>query len=179
MSNKHEEDEWEEVGSFGMSWEPKASGSAKDKNYKAKEPSEDSWMTGYYKSTKEDVGINKSQVHTFKLVKVGNPDDLSGEESSDVSVWGSGVLDKKIAEGVAPGQLVRVKWLGIKENKKPGGKPYHDFEVKVNTKAEPLGSAVVPPDLKDAAATSAANVASGPVSAAAALDDDDDSDLPF
>jgi len=171
------DDEWEEVGSFGASWEPKSTGSKEKGNLTLKQPSDKSWLRGYYLGCKENVGKNKTTVHTLKLVSVGDPADITGEESQNVSFWGNGVIDKKIAEGVAPGMLIQVKWLGLKKSLKAGGNDYHDWELKVNKKAEPLGGASLPPDLAKTIAPEAPVSTTTPVSPGSIMDTDED--LPF
>ena len=94
-------DEWMEVSAQNNS------------TWDLKEP-----LIGKYISVKEDVGPNHSKMYTIK-----NDDD------ENIGMWGSTVLDSKMAE-VEIGSLVKVTYVGKAKSPK-SGKEYKDFSVLV------------------------------------------------
>jgi len=94
--------DWTEAGSgSGDTWKPENEGDS---------------ITGLYKTRKENVGINNSNIYLIK------------EDSKDepTSVWGSTVLDTKFEE-IPTGSLVKIEYLGKVKSKAP--QPYKDFKV--------------------------------------------------
>lgn len=141
-------DDFEVVNERATLWECKQTGSMKDGNLTKLQPSEKSWVMGYYLGCDTGLGQDKrSTAHKLKVVRnsegkviVGDKSHLSGNpsETNDlISLWGSSVLDGKIAENVQPGQMIKITWLGTKAPKK-GGIPYHNWEVAINHKVAPL-----------------------------------------
>lgn len=141
-------EDFEVVQEKGTTWEPKQV-KDEDGDVKKLKANDKSWVAGYYMGSDNNVGTNNSTIHKFKLLRqpdgkavIGDERHLKGDPSEtgdQISIWGTGVLDGKIAEHVAPGQAVMVKWLGRKKPvKNPSGKPYHIWEVAVNHKITPL-----------------------------------------
>lgn len=95
-------DDWTEAGNAGESWKPENEGDT---------------ITGTLKQTKENVGINNSNVYVVQV---------EGEEDP-TSVWGSTVLDTKFQE-IPLGSMVKITFLGHVKGKGP--KPYKDFKVQ-------------------------------------------------
>lgn len=143
-------DDFEVVNERATLWECKQTGSTKEGNLTKLKESEDSWVVGYYLGCDTGLGQEKrSTAHKLKIFRkkdnslmIGSKKHLSGNpaETNDIiSMWGSNVLDGKIAENVQPGQLIKVTWLGTKAPKS-GGKHYHNWEIAVNHKVAPLTS---------------------------------------
>jgi hypothetical protein len=140
-------DDFEDVRKGGTLWEPKSTGKKKDQTFKELAPSDDAWVMGFYMGREDGKGPKQnSTVHYLKLgyskdkALVGNAKHLSGdpkETSDNISIWGTGVLNGNLAEGVKPGEFIRIKWLG-KAVPKKGGDPYHNWEVSVNKKVTPM-----------------------------------------
>lgn len=163
------EDKWTSLKSSGATWEPKQTGSTKTNNLTPLEPTEKSYIVGYYVGSEENVGPkNNSTVHKLKLETCGSKKSLISEDSiekgDEVSIWGTGVLNDMIMKSVSPGQMIKIVWLGKKAPKSAGGNHYHTWDVLVNSSVEPI-------------AVAGASVPE-PVNQAAGMDDDDD-DLPF
>jgi hypothetical protein len=76
-------------------------------------------VQGKYIAKKENVGENHSNIYT-----------LQQDDNNTVGVWGSTVLDGKMAN-VGIGQVVQIKFLGSKPSPKRAGKTYKDFAVFV------------------------------------------------
>lgn len=142
MSETINMDGFEVVQERGTTWEPKTRKDADGEQQKLK-ATDKSWVAGYYIGSDDNVGNNGSTVHKFKLLRqpdgtplVGDASHFQGDPSETgdiIAIWGTGVLNGRIAEFVAPGQAVRIAWLGRKKPvKNPTGKPYHVWEVAVN-----------------------------------------------
>ena len=144
-----EMDGFETVQTMSTTWEPKSTGKKKDNTLKELDQDDaKSWIAGYYLESKEGVGpTGNSTIHTFKIMKfksgkvmVGDTKHLSGnpaETNEIISIWGTGVLNGRIAEYVTPGQAVKITWKGKKASKRTGN-PYHDWEIAINKSIEPL-----------------------------------------
>ena len=78
-------------------------------------PEEGDEVSGNYLGVQEEVGENKSNLYTIKT-----------DDSKQVGVWGSKVLDGKMI-GLQIGQQVKIKFLGKVKPEK--GKEYKNFEV--------------------------------------------------
>ena len=133
-------DEFESVkGSGGATWNPKSTGSEKTGDKKDLEAGDKSWITGYFLESKHEQGMNNSTVHMLKIEDVGDKKCINGEVGDDkeVSIWGSFVLDDMFGK-VKPGQFIQVKWLGKKPSKTPGRSAYHDWDLGINHKREPM-----------------------------------------
>lgn len=142
MSN-YDLDAFEDVQRKGTVWEPKSTGTKKAGDLKALEATDKSYFVGYYMGSDENAGPNSnSTVHYFKLGEVGDKAHLKGDPSENdnmISVWGTGVLDDRIKEGVSEGDFCLIKWLGKKMGKT--GNAYHNWKVGVNKNVEPLATA--------------------------------------
>ena len=167
-------DGFESVGDSNPMWNPRQTGSAKNGNFKALEASDKSWVTGHYLGCKTGIGENNATVHSIQMSNVGDKAHVDGDIESEgpmkIDFWGSGVLDSKIADNIAPGMLIRIVWKGLVQPKKQGGKPYHGWDVQVNHNVEPIAVASAVPSSAPTAAAEA------PVAATEAAEDDD---LPF
>jgi hypothetical protein len=75
-------------------------------------------LEGLLTQKKTNVGANNSNVYIIELK------DKPGEI---VNVWGSTVLDTKLAQ-VNVGEEVRIEYMGEVESKK-GGRKYRDFKL--------------------------------------------------
>lgn len=168
---------FESVKQNGPTWEPKQTGSKKDNNLVALEPTDKSYIDGYYLGSQTGQGPeNNSTVHKIKMVGVGDKSHIIGdmEENQEVSIWGTNVLNDNISKA-APGQLVRIVWEG-KKNTKTGGRSYHTWDVLIDRTAEPLAMGMpVGNTTAPAPAQPQGNVAAAPVTQEA----DEDDDLPF
>jgi hypothetical protein len=161
---------FESVKSAGATWEPKQTGSEKNKDFVKLTPSEASWISGVYLGARTDIGKNNSTIHEIRMENVGDQAHVVGEMSPDnkVTVWGTGLLDKLISENVTPGQTIAIKWLGI-QTPKTGTKPYHGWDVlvKAGVEAERIPGLEAPKD------------ESKGLAAAVDINEADDDDLPF
>ena len=145
-------DGFENVQRGGTTWEPKSTGKKKDGTLKSLPADDKSFIVGYYMGTEDGKGPKgNSTVHYLKLYRRGgNPmvgdmkhfSNNPAETDDNISIWGTGVLNVRIAENVKLGQCIMVKWLGITPSKKAGGESYHNWEVKVNTKIDPMSVSV-------------------------------------
>lgn len=79
-------------------------------------------IQGYKVGLRENVGLNGSSMHEFKLTQGEHKGEL-------VSIWGSALLDERL-EIVPMGAETRITFLGIRDPKKPGGRQYMDFKVE-------------------------------------------------
>lgn len=179
MSN----DGFESVGDSNAMWNPRQTGSGKGGDLVELKVTPESWITGYYLGCKTGIGINNATVHHLQLQKVGNVAHLEAplNEGDKVDLWGSTVMDGKIADNVMPGQLIRIKWEGEQTPKKAGGKKYHGWDVAVNRTVEPistLGVATAPTKAPDTQpmGTNDPVPAAAPTGGTPTADDDD---LPF
>jgi len=168
---------FESVKQAGATWDPRATGSQKEGDYKALEASDDSFIIGWFLGTKSNVGKHDSNIHGLKIMEVGNDAHVKGELNNDdpkVNIWGSGVLDSLLAENVQIGQCIMITWKGLTKTKS-GTSTYHNWDVGVNPSIEPLGMGGA---IKNASAPSnqSAPAASAPE---AIMEGDDDDDLPF
>ncbi len=75
-------------------------------------------VQGIYVSKKDGIGANNSTIYTLEVPTVGK-----------VGVWGSSVLDAKMAL-VAIGDEVRINFLGTQKAKVAGRKPWRNFRVE-------------------------------------------------
>jgi hypothetical protein len=73
-------------------------------------------IVGLFVNKQEDVGENHSKLYTLETDK-GN-----------VSVWGTSVLDIRLAN-VKIGEEVKIVYLGSVPSEKRKGKNYHNFDV--------------------------------------------------
>jgi len=168
--------EFESVKQNGPTWQPTHTGSKKEKNLKALVANEKSYIIGYYLGSQHNQGPdNNSTIHKLKMTKVGDKSLLNGEvdESGEVSIWGTNVLNDNISKA-APGQLIKIVWEGKKEPKK-GGNEYHSWDVLISKSTEPM---------KVAATAQSSNVAAAAVTESApasapSVEKEDDDDLPF
>lgn len=95
---------------------------------KPKTQSDKSYITGYFISSTPDQGKDKNS--TVHLFDVTNIEGEVIEPAQEKGMWGSKVLDDQLAK-VQPGQLVMIKWLGLRKPK-TGGREYHDYEVFIS-----------------------------------------------
>ncbi len=94
--------DWTEAGNAGgESWKPENAGDT---------------IMGTYKSKKENVGVNNSNIYMILIDGAEDP----------TSVWGSTVLDTKFQE-IPLGSEVKIEYLGKVKSKAP--QPYKDFKV--------------------------------------------------
>jgi hypothetical protein len=77
-------------------------------------------VEGEYLGKQTDVGQNKSMLYRFRQ-----------DDGTVVAVWGSSVLDTKMAN-IAEGQRVKIEFLGKKKSPTKGHQPYKDFSVFVD-----------------------------------------------
>ena len=165
---------FETVQSSSATWNPKQTGSKKGNDFVALEANDKSYVVGFYLGMKTNVGSNNSNIHELQFKEAGDKNHFGEEvkEGDKVSVWGSGVLDNMIAEGVQPGQLIMITWLGLLQPKKAGGNNYHGWEVGVNKSVEPIkadAAMAIPDD-----ASTSTKVPSGSENT-----EEEEDDLPF
>lgn len=172
----------------GAIWEPKQTGSKKNKDYQELQPTDASYVIGYYLGSKqvETSGGKTSLLHTLRVIEVGDDNHVNGEMiNNEVGIWGSGVLDSAIAKNIAVGQAVAIVWEGKEMNPKQGTNPYHKWKVMHNPSIEPLKMSAMN---LDAPVKSSEGVPAGapaqqntpePVAQKVSVDDEDDDDLPF
>ena len=151
--SKFNMDDFEDVNKSATLWEPKQSGSQKEGNLQARTAGDKSYMVGYYMGSEENAGKDgNSTIHYFKMEEVGDKGMLIGDpDGTDnlISIWGTGVLNDRIKEGVSEGDFTMIKWLGKKQSKKAGGRPYHSWKVAVNKKVAPMSVAGPEEDFSD------------------------------
>lgn len=159
-------------GGFLPQWNPRWSGSKKKNNLVILDASEKSFMDGYYLGTRTGmIGTDPVKIHKMKLVAAGDDSHVNEdipEGGLIVEFVGSGVIDKKIAEELNGGELVRIQWDGKVENKTNPERKYHMWRLFVDHEAEPM------------AVKGGHVIAEGEVAAAeSGTGEDEDSDLPF
>jgi hypothetical protein len=71
-------------------------------------------LVGEFKSVKENVGANKSNLYFFNT------------DRGEVAVWGSTVLDDRLSN-LEEGDTVRIVYLGTAEGK--SGRQYRNYDV--------------------------------------------------
>jgi len=123
----------------GAVWEPKQTGKGGDR--KDLESNDKSYMIGWYLGAKTGIGANNSTLHEFRLQEVGDTAHIVGdvdENTKKISIWGTGVLDSMIADGLTPGQGCAIVWKGKQKPKSGSGKPYHIWDVMINPSMEPI-----------------------------------------
>jgi hypothetical protein len=178
MSN--ENDGFESVGDSNPMWNPRQTGSSKTNDYVELKADDKSWATGYYLGCKTGIGENNATVHTIKMSGVGNKAHINGTvdpSTLKVDLWGSNVLDGKIAENIMPGMMIRIVWQGLQAPKKAGGKNYHGWDLQVNNTVEPMVVAASTMPTQAPNTNPVGNT--DPAPAAAATDAAEDDDLPF
>ena len=74
-------------------------------------------LVGDFIEVKKEVGANKSNLYLFAT---------QGADSGEVAVWGSTVLDARLAN-LEEGDKVRIVYLGLEESK--AGRQYKNFDV--------------------------------------------------
>ena len=84
---------------------------------KGEELEEGDTIEGRLIEKRENIGDNHSNVYTLETA-----------EGEKVGVWGSAVLDSKLA-GIAIGKMVAIEYLGKKPSPTKGRNPYKDFKV--------------------------------------------------
>ena len=168
-------DEFKSVkGESGPIWEPKQTGNKKDDTLKALKAGDTSWIVGYFLGTETINGQNgDSNVHKLKMDSVGDEKHIIGdlEDSKEVSIWGTGVLDDQMSK-IKPGQFICVEWKG-KVKPKKGSNPYHTWDVGVNHAVEPLSVG------NQAVSNPAPAVEENEAAASVADNGGDDDDMPF
>jgi len=82
-------------------------------------PNESEFIVGSVDDKKSGIGVNKSMMYTLKT-----------ERDGIVALWGSKVLDEKMAH-VNIGDLVRITYLGLGEAKR-GMNPPKLWKVEVD-----------------------------------------------
>jgi len=137
---------FQSVKQNGPVWEPKQTGSKKEKNLTALEAGKTSFIEGYYLGCQTGQGPdNNSTIHKLKVTKVGDKKHIVGERiegSDEVSVWGTNVLNDNLSK-ISVGSMCRIVWEGKKESKK-GGNEYHSWDVLVDSSVEPYtGSGMI------------------------------------
>jgi len=172
-------DNFESVKKSGPTWECKQTGKKSDNSLVALTPSkEKSWIIGYYLGS-EVISTNngESTVHKLKMVKVGDKSHIIGEEedSNEVSIWGTGVLNDNLKK-IAPGQYIKIVWEGKAQPKK-GSNPYHTWDVLLDKSVEPLALGSSNVGNTTASPTQAVESSSPQSAPAVAVEEDDD--LPF
>lgn len=131
-------DGFESVGKETLTWNPRYTGSKKAGDLKPLAANDKSYITGFYLGTQDNVGQNNSTVHKLKMDGKGDESHISGNaEGPEVSVWGTGVLNDKIAQHVQLGQRIKITWEGLVKSKKSGNE-YHAWDVAVDRNAKPL-----------------------------------------
>lgn len=136
-------DEFVSVNDFVPTWNPRSTGSKKNGDRKDLTPTEKSFIIGWYLGSREAVIENKKYIiHKILLNGVGDQAHLSEPlpegEQKIYEFFGTTVVTKQLAENVQPGQYVRIKWLGKVQAKTEGVDPYHNWDVGVSTKTEPI-----------------------------------------
>jgi hypothetical protein len=76
-------------------------------------------LEGVFKSVRAGVGPNESKLYVVKV------------KDEEVALWGSTVLDTKLAD-IAPGTPIRITPMGEVKSEKTGRK-YMDFKVEYKT----------------------------------------------
>lgn len=187
-----ENDGFEVVVTKSTTWEPKQTGSKKEGNLVKLEANDKSYVVGYYIGTEEiKMKDNKtSTVHKLQILRgkdgkcmVGSSKHLSGDpkETNDVvTIWGTGVLDGKIAENVQLGAAVKIIWKGATVGK--SGNSYHTWDIALNSSIEPLdlNAKYADADTSEFDDDKESPVAAKTEKVSAAIDDDfEDDDIPF
>jgi len=136
-------DEFVDVNEFVPNWNPRSAGTNKEGNRKDLEPTDASWITGWYLGSRNITIENRGyDVHKILASGAGNPEHLAapmeGDTPKTYEFFGTGVLTSQLAEHVQPGQYVRIQWLGLTKPKKAGGKDYHNWKVGVSNATEPI-----------------------------------------
>lgn len=97
-------DGWQKVGgeNDAPAWKPENEGDE---------------VSGVFLEVRENVGANKSNIYT-----------LQQADGSRVGVWGSAVIDNRMAS-IPVGDQVRIVYLGKAPSKTPGRSAYKQFEI--------------------------------------------------
>lgn len=168
---------FESVKQSGPTWEPKQTGSKKEKNLTPLKANDKSYIDGYYLGSVAGQGPDQnSTVHKLKVTGVGDKKHIIGDVDKDnpeISIWGTNVLNDNISK-VTPGQLIRIVWEGKKEPKR-GGNEYHSWDVLIDKEAEPLA---IGQAIGNASAPAPAEPQSS-VAAPVATPEEEEDDLPF
>ena len=132
-----------DVSQFTPNWNPRSTGSNKEGNRQDLQPTEKSWIVGWYLGSRQVEINNKNYtVHKILANRVGNPDHLAEPlpegGQKEYEFFGTGVLNSQLAEHVQPGQYVQITWLGMTAPKKAGGSNYHNWKVGVSQQTEPI-----------------------------------------
>jgi len=171
---------FESIKKAGPTWQPTHTGSEKNEDLKKLEPTDKSYLIGYYLGPSVIQTKNgESTTHLIKMDKVGDKSHINGEigEEKEITVWGTTVLNDLFSK-VKPGAFTRVLWKG-KQKPKSGGKPYHIWDVAVDSTVEPLISPASSSQSFTADNTStepSVSPSNEPVAANAGAEEDD---LPF
>ena len=137
-------DRFQKVEENLATWSPRMKGSKKENNLVKLEANEKSWIIGWYlgfrKFTAKEGG-DEYTVHKMKAFEIGDPSTASDEISKEGTViefFGSGVLDRMLAENIQPGQAIRVMWLGLVAQSDNVKRAYHGWQVDVDTETTPI-----------------------------------------
>lgn len=107
--------EWKKAAGTGLSrgvrWTSEPQSEADKSVYVGAE------IQGVYTDKRENIGQYLSNVYEIKT-----------KEHGLLGVWGNAVLDS-LFEEIPVGSEVKITHLGRQAPKKPGGKPYHIFNV--------------------------------------------------
>lgn len=135
---------FESTSDFLPGWNCITSGASKTNDLVWHDPSDESWITGYYISSREVTIKDRQYIkHKIRATHCGNPAHINGdaplnpEAGTDIEILSTGVLNNKIDEHVQPGQYIRIQWLG-KQKTKDGKNEYHNWDLGVATDVEPL-----------------------------------------
>ncbi len=120
-------------------WIPSQTGSKKNGDYKSLEPTDKSYLIGYYLGVRhiETKDGKTKSIHSFKVDKVGDPSHIDGDmpDNNELSLWGSVVIDDYMSK-IKPGVFCRVKFLGSKTSKL--GNSYNLWDVGYKDSVEPM-----------------------------------------
>lgn len=178
-------DGFRDTDEFEKSWNCRFTGSKKDKNLVNLEPTDKSFLIGYYQGSREykDKTDKVHIIHKMHVVEVGDPTHtpaLVNPKGEIREFFGTKVLNKKLGEKITAGQFIKVLWLGKNKNPKNGGDPYDDWKVLVDDSKAPFIIGASPSPVEPGNVEKDDNLAQGASPAEAETDTSEgEDDLPF
>ena len=180
----HSDDDFDSVSQGGVLWEPKQKGSQKTNDLMQLQPTDKSFVVGYYIGMREiqTKGNGTSIMHSLTFDSCGDMSHLKEpvEQGSTVDFWGTQALNDSLAT-IEKGSFIRVKWLGKKESKS-SGRPYSIWDVGVSNKIPPLSVSGGSSVSNQGNSSETSNQAQGGATETSSGFDDgnnDEDDLPF
>ena len=183
-----EQDRYQSVDDFIPNWSPRKSGN-KESGYTDLKPTDESWIVGYYLSSREQKSQKNDDVyviHKMKVLGCGNHDHLGeplDEGGKIYEFFGTSVVNNSLRDKVTPGQCVKIQWNGMQQPKTDKGREYQGWFVGIDTQTEPItvqnGTIIADGGAPEEVSAAPKKETAVPVDNAADMTPEGDDGLPF